>query len=47
MVSRVVTDLGVLDVLGGGFELVELAPGVTVEEITAATAAPLKVAVGV
>jgi 3-oxoacid CoA-transferase subunit B len=47
MVSRVVTDLGVLDVLGGGFELVELAPGVTVEEITAATAAPLKVAAGV
>jgi 3-oxoacid CoA-transferase subunit B len=47
MVSRVITDLGVLDVLGGGFELVELAPGVTVEEITAATAAPLKVAAGV
>jgi 3-oxoacid CoA-transferase subunit B len=47
MVSRVITDLGVLDVLGGGFELIELAPGVTVEEITAATAAPLKVAAGV
>jgi 3-oxoacid CoA-transferase subunit B len=47
MVSRVITDLGVLDVLGGGFELVELAPGVTVEEITAATAAPLKVGAGV
>ena len=47
MVSRVITDLGVLDVLGDGFELVELAPGVTVDEITAATAAPLKVAAGV
>ena len=47
MVSRVITDLGVLDVLGDGFELVEVAPGVTVEEITAATAAPVKVAAGV
>jgi 3-oxoacid CoA-transferase subunit B len=47
MVSRVITDLGVLDVLGDGFELVELAPDVTVEDVAAATGAPVKVAAGV
>jgi 3-oxoacid CoA-transferase subunit B len=41
VVSRVITDLGVLDVAGEGFRLVELAPGVTREEIAAATGAPL------
>jgi 3-oxoacid CoA-transferase subunit B len=41
VVSRVITDLGVLDVAGDGFGLVELAPGVTREEIAAATGAPL------
>ncbi len=39
VVSRVITDLGVLDVAGDAFELVELAPGVTVDEITAKTGA--------
>jgi len=39
VVSRVITDLGVLDVAGDSFELVELAPGVTVDEITAKTGA--------
>jgi 3-oxoacid CoA-transferase subunit B len=41
VVSRVITDLGVLDVAGDGFGLVEPAPGVTREEIAAATGAPL------
>jgi 3-oxoacid CoA-transferase subunit B len=47
VVDRVVTDLGVLDVAGDGFELVELAPGVTVEEITERTGAPVRVPVAV
>ena len=33
VVDRVITDLGVLDVAGDHFVLVELAPGVTVEEL--------------
>jgi 3-oxoacid CoA-transferase subunit B len=40
-VSRVITDLGVLDVEGDAFRLVELAPGVTREELVAATGAPV------
>ena len=41
-VKKVVTDLAVLDVLPeGGFKLLERAPGVTVEEIKAATAGKL------
>ena len=47
VVSRVITDLGVLDVAGDGFELVELAPGVTVEEVAERTGAPVRVPVGV
>ena len=47
VVSRVITDLGVLDVAGDAFELVELAPGVTLDEISAATGAPVRVPVGV
>ncbi|HEU0192488.1 MAG TPA: CoA transferase subunit B [Mycobacterium sp.] len=42
VVRRVITDLGVLDVTGDGFDLVELAPGVSYEEITAKTAAPVR-----
>lgn len=42
VVSRVITDLGVVDVAGDGFRLVELAPGVTREELAAATGAPLR-----
>ena len=42
VVSRVITDLGVLDVAGDSFELVELAPGVTVNEITAKTGARVR-----
>ncbi|MBD8868025.1 CoA transferase subunit B [Nocardioides donggukensis] len=41
VVSRVVTDLGVLDVAGDGFRLVEFAPDVTREELASATGAPL------
>jgi 3-oxoacid CoA-transferase B subunit len=42
VVSRVYTNLGVLDVVRGrGFVLVEAAPGVGVEEIRAKTAAPV------
>ena len=46
VVSRIITDLGVLDVAGDSFELVELAPGVTVEEITDRTGAPVRLPVG-
>ncbi|MER6975358.1 CoA transferase subunit B [Nocardioides sp. NPDC000445] len=41
IVKRVITDLGVLDVAGAAFELVELAPGVTYDEVVAATGAPV------
>ncbi|MFF2807211.1 CoA transferase subunit B [Streptomyces sp. NPDC058000] len=41
-VDRIITDLGVLDIDEGGFVLVERAPGVTVEEIVAKTAAPVR-----
>lgn len=40
-VKRVVTNLAVLDIEDGSFKLVERAPGVTVEEIKAATAGNL------
>jgi 3-oxoacid CoA-transferase subunit B len=36
-VTRVVTNMAVLDVKNGAFRLVERAPGVSVEEIQAAT----------
>ncbi|MFI6896849.1 CoA transferase subunit B [Streptomyces sp. NPDC050256] len=40
-VHRVITDLGVLDVIEGGFALVETAPGVTFADITTRTDAPV------
>ena len=47
VVSRVITDLGVLDVVQDGFELVEIAPGVTADEVAERTGAPVRVPVGV
>jgi 3-oxoacid CoA-transferase subunit B len=41
VVSRVITDLGVFDVTGSGFAVVELAPGVEYGDVVAATAAPV------
>ena len=41
VVHRVITDLGVLDVVDGGLTIVETAEGVSVEEITSATQATI------
>ncbi|MFC4035646.1 3-oxoacid CoA-transferase subunit B [Streptomyces polygonati] len=43
VVDRVVTDLAVVDVTPDGLRLVELAPGVGLEQVLAATGAPLLV----
>ncbi|GGO31361.1 CoA transferase subunit B [Deinococcus humi] len=42
VVDRIITDLGVLDVTEGGLALVELAPGVTLEELQAKTGADIR-----
>ena len=41
VVDRIITDLGVFDVTGGGLAVVELAPGVDEAEVRAKTAVPL------
>lgn len=42
-VKKIVTDLAVVEITAGGFRLLERAPGVSVDEIIAKTAAPLLV----
>lgn len=43
VVDRIITDLGVMDVTSTGLKLIELAPGVTKDEIIAKTGAELDV----
>ena len=43
VVDRIITDLGVMDITPNGLKLIELAPGVTKEEILAKTEASLDV----
>ena len=42
-IDRIITDLAVIDVTDAGFVLRELAPGVTIAEVTDATGAPLAI----
>ena len=42
VVTRIITDLGVLDVTGSGLVVAELAPGVSAEEMVSKTGAPVR-----
>lgn len=46
VVDRIITDLGVLDVTDQGLQVVEMAPGVTADELRSKTGAPLTFAAG-
>jgi 3-oxoacid CoA-transferase subunit B len=43
VVDMIITDLGVIEVSDQGLKLVELAPGVTTEQVIKATGAPIDV----
>ncbi|MBE0593784.1 MAG: succinyl-CoA--3-ketoacid-CoA transferase, partial [Gemmatimonadales bacterium] len=43
VVNEIITDLGVLEVTPAGLRLVELAPGVTAEELQSKTGCPVDV----
>ena len=45
VVNRIITDLGVLDVTEHGLKLVELAPGVTAQDVITNTGAPIEIAI--
>ncbi|MGH8139903.1 MAG: CoA-transferase, partial [Steroidobacteraceae bacterium] len=47
VVNRIITDMAVIDVTSTGLELVERAPGITVDEIKKRSDAPLKAAADV